>query len=252
MTAILCNSLREKIRKKVLYVVAGFTVLLIILVSSGSSKLLINGVAITSFEAMAPVLITLINVIGGVMAVVLSVNTIPNEYERKTSHLILIRGISQKNYHLALAVSNIIVSIASIGIMYLGVIIYSLLKQKINYVIQLFPAFLILCMCIAIVSLFTSAISICVPMMFAIVLSIGFYLLGVFHGFIRVFSFLLGGFFGAFVKYLMYLIPDLSGIQKQSTAVLLNRSLDIHCLLGGLLAIYILISLLLILPKKEI
>ena len=99
MMGIMKNALRERIRRKDIYVVMVIGLFIVLLCMSGTVTLSIDGVPVTEIRMLLPFVLNVASVIGGAMAVALSLRTIPNEYERKTSHLVWMRGISQWNYH---------------------------------------------------------------------------------------------------------------------------------------------------------
>ena len=53
------------------------------------------------------------------------------------------------------------------------------------------------------------------------------------------------------VNYALKIIPDLHGIQTQAANVLCKKSVDIHIILTGLLAVYVFAVLILVLKRKE-
>ncbi|MDD3360271.1 MAG: hypothetical protein PHW34_01190 [Hespellia sp.] len=84
---IMKNALRERIRRKDIYVIIAIGVMIVMMCMSGAATLSIDGVAVTEFRIMMPLVMNIISVLGGAIAIALSLRTIPNEYERKTSHL---------------------------------------------------------------------------------------------------------------------------------------------------------------------
>ena len=84
MRVIIVNALKERMRRKELYIIAAIGALLILLCSSDTTSLTIDGEPVTGFENMFMVLHVLVNAIGAILAVFLSIRTIPNEYERRS------------------------------------------------------------------------------------------------------------------------------------------------------------------------
>lgn len=113
---ITLTAVKEKIRRKELYIVSAIGIFIILLFGTGSdsSSLSINGVAITDYKMLAPILLIVVNAISCVLTAVMSLSTIPNEYERNTSHLIWIRKIPQYRYHIELALSNMITGLTGV------------------------------------------------------------------------------------------------------------------------------------------
>ena len=98
MKVIMINALKERIRRKELYVVMVIGIFMILFCGSNSTSITINGEPLTGFRNMFMVMHVLIHVVGCILAVILSINTIPREYERHNSHLVWVRGISPVSY----------------------------------------------------------------------------------------------------------------------------------------------------------
>lgn len=93
---IVLNVVKEKIRKKMLYITTVLGILVVMIFSSDMGSLTIGGKNIKDYYVLIPILINVVNFLSGAIALAMSITTIPNEYERRTSHLIWSRGISQK------------------------------------------------------------------------------------------------------------------------------------------------------------
>lgn len=250
---IMINAIREKVRRKDLYVVLIIGILLITFFTStiGTGSIKVNNTSITEFSMLTPILITFVNLIGGAIAISLSLKTISNEYERKTSHLVWTRNISQIKYHTELSLGNIIASIMATGILYMGIGIFSLINGEMGIFIRIIPAFLITCISISIISLFTSAISIKLPTMITGIISVCFYLLSNLHFLLEIISDMISGFLGKVINVILVLVPNLYEIQSQGSNFLLGKEVDIHVILGGILTLYIISLMLFIFKRKE-
>ena len=82
------NVIREKIRKKMLYITTVLGILVVMIFSSDMGSLTIGGKEIKDYYVLVPILIHVVNFLSGALALGMSVSTIPNEYERRTSHLV--------------------------------------------------------------------------------------------------------------------------------------------------------------------
>ena len=246
------NALREKIRRKELYIAAAIGFLVLTAFSSGAGTITINGKSITDYESLIPILITIVNVICGLLAIVLSIRTIPNEYERKTSHLVWVRGISQAQYHGGLALANIAASLLAAGMMYMGILLFSIVKHRVEGLPRLLPAFLILSVSVTIVSLLTSVLSIRLPVMAAGMIAAICYLTGILHGALDVYRGMVGGVVSLMLRGLLFLIPDLNEIQTQAGNLIRGYGISMHEIVKGLLFIYILSIFLFIWKRKEV
>lgn len=248
---ITINALKEKIRRKELYVVAALGLLLVILFSSGAGTLTIDGEPITGYAKMAPIMIVVVNALSGALAIALSIRTIPNEYERKTSHLIWIRNIKQWQYHAYLTLANIVSSLIATVIMYLGLFIFALVKQETQGLYRLIPAFFIMAIGVCIVSLFTSVLSIALPGMAVGIISAGCFLVGIFHGVLEIAKDMVGGFTGGIISVLLKIVPDLNELQAQAGNMISGEAVSSHEIFKGLLIIYILTLFFFVFKKKE-
>jgi len=85
---ITINALKERIRRKELYIIIIIGIVLLLLLGSGNASMSINGVAITDFSNVFIILHITVNAVTCLLAMIISLKTIPNEYSRKTSHLI--------------------------------------------------------------------------------------------------------------------------------------------------------------------
>lgn len=248
---IAVTALKEKIRKKVLYIVSIIGILILVLFSTGTGSISMNGVEITDYKLLAPILLTVVNAISCVMAVVLSLDTIPNEYERKTSHLVLIRDVSQAKYHGELTAANVIASLLSELILFITFLCFMFSEHHENDIWRLPVAFFISSISVILVCVMTSWLSIFLPKLIAGTLSVIIMLAGVFYSMLELLNSIVGGFAGKLLKTALYIVPDLHGIQKQAGAFLTGGTADIHLLLKGLLWIYILAVLLCLFKRKE-
>ena len=116
MGTIIKNAIRERIRRKEAYVVLAIALFLLFFCSGENSTIMTDGESLTGFHNMFMVMHVLVHAAGCILAVLLSYRTIPNEYARKTSHLVWVRGISQPVYHGGLTIANILASIGGLGL----------------------------------------------------------------------------------------------------------------------------------------
>lgn len=248
---IMRNALRERMRRKDIYVVLVIGILIVLMCMSGAATLSIDGVPVTEFSMMMPMVLNVISVIGGGIAIALSLRTIPNEYERKTSHLVWIRGISQWKYHGQLALANIISSLCSLFILYAGVMVFAGIKGEYAVLTKCIPAFLLFSISTAAVSLFTSAVSLVLPGMAAGVLAAALMLAGTMHPILETFSGIVSGVARQVLKGILFLTPDLYAAESQAGRFLAGKGIQIHSILGGLLVLYVCGMLLYLLRRKE-
>ena len=251
MLVIMKNALKERLRRKELYIIVVIGVLLFLLCSSESMTISVEGEALTGFQNMFVILHVIINAIGCILGVVLSIGTIPMEYERRNSHLIWVRGISQKTYHTGLALANMVSSIIATFILYAMLIVYVLVKGDGINILSLLLAFLLVAVNVGITSLFASVLSIVLPSSVTGAVGIVLALVGVFHGALELYRSMVGGVAAMVLKGLLWLVPDMHGLQAQAQNLILGKAIDAHLIWAGLLALYICSIGIIILKRKE-
>ena len=251
MLVIMKNALKERLRRKELYIIVVIGVLLFLLCSSESMTISVEGEPLTGFQNMFVVLHIAINAIGCILGVVLSIQTIPNEYERRNSHLVWVRGISQHTYHTGLALANILSSIIATFVLYIMLIVFTLVKGDGQSILNLILAFLMVAINVGIISLLVSALSIVLPASIAGTIGIVFSLVGIFHGVLDLYGSMAGGAAKAVLKVILWIVPDLHGIQSQAQNIVMGKNIDWHLIIIGLLALYICSAGMIIFKRKE-
>ena len=251
MWVIIKNAWKERMRRKELYIVVAIGILILLLCSSGSATISIEGEPITSFDNMFMVIHTMMNAVGCLLAVILSIRTIPNEYERRNSHLIWVRGISQQKYHAGLALANVLSAVVAMGILYLALTGYVVANGRMDYLIRMLPAFLIVSLNVALASLFVSVLTIQLPTMAAGAIGFAFTLIGILHGVLELYKNIAGGLAGTVLNGLLHILPNMHGIQTQAQNVMAQETVDIHMILVGLLTLYVISLGLFVFKRKE-
>lgn len=248
---IALTAFKEKLRRKELYIVSAIGILILLIFGTGSGTLSVDGVDVTDHKILAPILLTVMNAVVCILSVIMSISTVPNEYERKTSHLIWIRNVPQSRYHGELALANILSGLASEAILFGAMLIFMIKNGRAAELWRLIPAYLIIGVNVAAVCLMTSALSIILPKIAAGAISAAAALGGIFHSLLYTLKDIVGGFGGQLIKYALKLIPDLHGIQSQAGNILGGKDVDIHVILTGLLACYIFSVMIILFKRKE-
>lgn len=251
MRVIIANALKERIRRKELYIVAAIGILLMLFCSSDSTSITMNGESVTGFKNMFMVMHVLVNAIGAILAVVLSMRTIPNEYERRNSHLVWVRGICQPEYHGGLAIANLLASVFAVGILYIVLAIYTVINGHAVYLPKLILAFFMVAVSVSVVSLFVSVLSIRLPGMTVGVLGALFAGIGIFHGMFDLFKNAIGGIGGKCIAILLGIVPDLNGIQKQAYNFVIGKNVEPHLIWVGLFTMWVISLGLFLFKRKE-
>ena len=245
------TALKEKIRRKELYIVSAIGAFILLVFGTGSGSLTINGEAVTDYKILAPILLIVVNAISCVLAVIMSLGTIPTEYERNTSHLVWIRKIPQYRYHGELALANTFTGLISEAILFMAMFIIMMSKGRADEFLRLVMAYFIIGLNVTIVCVMTSALSIVIPKFMAGAIASAAMLVGIFSSLLATLKDIIGGFGGVMVKYALKVIPNLHGIQSEAANALCGNHIDIHVILTGLLAVYVLTVLILVFKRKE-
>lgn len=248
---IMKTALKERMRRKELYIIAALAILLLLLCSSDVTSITMNGEAVTGFKNMFWVMHALVHFVGCVLAVVLSLHTIPKEYERKNSHLVWVRNIRQEAYHGGLALANVCASLWAAGILYAALAVYAVAKGHGEVLLPMIPAFLILSLSISFVSLFVSVMSIKFPVMAAGIFGAAVMVFGVFHGMMELFKNMLGGLGGKCMSFFLFLVPDLNGIQNAAYRFATGEGIKVHLVFVMLFALWMVSLGLFAFRKKE-
>lgn len=248
---IAANVLKEKARRKDLYIVLALSLMIAALFSSSGGSLTMGGVALSSFRGLFPALFIFVSFLACALAISISLGTIPKEYQRKTSHLVWVRGISQPVYHSRLAAGNLLASLASATLLYTSILIFSVLRGTASVLARLPIAFLFLCLAVCVSSLLASSLSLLVSGLFPGILSIFLLLLGFFHPLLLTATSVFGGGASRALRFLLKAIPSLYSIPAQGIAFVKGDELQAHAVWGGLLALFVLSLPLLLFKKKN-
>ncbi|MCR5105543.1 MAG: hypothetical protein K6B68_14000 [Eubacterium sp.] len=185
------------------------TLLILIYVVFSSRSLTIGGKNIKDYYVLIPILINVVNFLSGAISLALSVTTIPNEYERRTSHLIWSRGISQNRYYICLALGNVIVSWISGIILYLTLGVFAIVNGYSNMLGNVLVATLFMFIYTAIICMLTSALSVKLPAVITGVIMILIFLGGALRSILILMSAVITGFAGTVIKRIIYYIFSL-------------------------------------------
>ncbi len=250
MSAILANSFQEKIRGKSLYIISGISIIIILFLVL-ASELSVNNQAITSFNELLNVSIIMANFLSSLLAIMLSLQTIPNEFERKTTHLVLVRGIKKHEYLLSLTFSNVLISLLGLVLIYIGPIIFTLLNGRLDIFSRLILSMLILGINIILISTITSFFSVIFPLFLNGILGVVILIIGSLHNILYLLSQNMGGVFAKIVKAILFIWPNLYQIQRQAGNILFSKNIEIRPILVQLLFIYIYITMIIIFSSRK-
>lgn len=252
MLALIRNTFSERIRSRTFYVVGIIGMIIMLLITTGNGNLTINGRKVAGFEPMVPVALSIIGFVSSLLAVMVSLQTIPNEFERKTTHLVLIRGIKPWQYMFSLAAGNMLASVFCMLSLYVSLLIFTAAHGK-------FGLFLPTFLCIAIMSINTmllsaavSVLSIKLPVYITGIMGLIIYVMGILHGVLDTLAGTTEGFGAVLAGVVLFLVPDFSAVQHQASNVLTWMPLDPKPLLVSLLQLYIVLSLTFVVFRKEV
>ena len=236
---ITLNVIREKIRKKMLYITTIIGILVVTLFSTDMGSLTIGGRNISDYYVLVPILINVVNFLAGAIALAMSITTVPNEYERRTSHLIWSRGVGQSRYHMCLAMGNVIVSWISGFILYLTLGIFAVINGYSNILGLILVSTFFMMIYVAVICMLTTALSIKLPAVVTGVIMIALFVGGAFSSILILVSAVLTGFGGTVVKRLISAIPDLAGLSKQAGNLIQGKPVNVHVIVMGFIFIWI-------------
>lgn len=245
------TAFREKLLRKELYIISVIAILILVIFSSGTGTITVDGEAITGYKMLAPILLTVVNAFTCIFAVITSLGTIPAEYERKTSHLIWIRNVPQYRYHGGLALANIMSGVCCEGILFCAMTIFVITSGKGGEDWRLIPAFLTVGANVAAVCIITTALSIVFSKMVAGAVAAVYAVAGIFHELLLTLKDVIGGLGGDIVRYALKLIPDLNDVQTQAGNMLTGKNVDPHTIFAVLLAAYAFSMLILFYKRRE-
>ena len=248
---IMKNVVREKIRKKMLYVATALGILVVAMFSSDMGSLTIGGKSINDYYVLVPVLMNVMNFLAGAIALAVSCSTIPQEYERRTSHLIWSRGVSQARYHMDLTAGNILVAWISGAILYITLAVFSVLKGYEEIIGKIVLAMVFMMLYTAIVCMLTSALSIKLPTVFTVTAMVIILVCGALRSALNLFLAAMTGPAGIISKGAIRIIPDLAGISKQAGNLVQNKPVNVHVIIIGLLMVWIAGLLIMLLKREE-
>ena len=233
------NVIKEKIRKKMLYITTVLGVLVVMIFSSDMGSLTIGGRQIKDYHVLIPILIHVVNFLSGAIALAMSLTTVPNEYERRTSHLIWSRGISQSRYHMSLAIGNVAVSWISGLILYATMAVFAVVNGYSGMLGQIAAAALLMLLYTAIISMLASALSIIFPTIVSGVIMIILFAGGAFRNILILLAAVLTGAGGTIMKRVIRLFPDLAGLSRQGGNLAQGNPVDVHVITMGMIVVWI-------------
>ncbi|WP_408072633.1 hypothetical protein [Butyrivibrio sp. JL13D10] len=248
---IVLNVIREKIRKKMLYITTALGIIVVAVFSTDMGSLTVGGKSITDYHVLLPILISVLNFLNGAIALAISCSTIPLEYERRTSHLIWSRGISQSRYHMCLAAGNIVVSWISGIILYATLGVFAVVNGYSGVLGRIAVATLFMMLYSACVCMLTSALSIRIPTLFTGTIMVIILVFGAFRNSLKLLTATFTGIGGTLIKRAVMLVPDLAGISTQAGNLVQEKPINVHVIIMGLFMIWIAGLLVMILRREE-
>ena len=252
MLALIHNTFRERIRGKTFYVVAFIGMVIMLLVTTGDSNLTINGKKITGFEQMVPVALSITGFLSTLLAVMVSLRTIPDEFERKATHLVMIRGIKPWQYMFSLTVGNMLASLFCMLSLYISLCVFCAAYGKLGLILPTFLCIIVMSVNSLFLSAAVSVVSIKSPVYIAGLAGILIYAAGVLHGILDALANTAQGVGAVPARAILFLIPDFSAVQQQASNILTGASVDPEPILGSLMLLYLVLSLTFVLFRKEV
>lgn len=183
------NVVRENLRNKVLYLLAFLGILTV-------AALLLGGTVQVQDEGGGPAVnltdsllgtvqigFTIIGLFSAVVAVVVSMNTVPREFERKTIHLLLVRPVERWQVALELLLGNVLTAWVLYALLSLGlVLVLAARGANAHYLLSLVLGLLTLSLNVAFTACLTTLLSARLPGAVAGFLGLGVYAAGASRG----------------------------------------------------------------------
>ncbi|MDO5154981.1 MAG: hypothetical protein Q4D51_03355 [Eubacteriales bacterium] len=251
MGVIVKGSLLERLRRKELYIIFAIGVLMILMTCTGNASISVSGQNLVGFRNKLMIFQILINAFSCLLSVVLSMHTIPNEYERRNSHLVWIRGISQRKYHGSLCIANCIVNLIVLFVFYCMLAVFLVMNGNAAMLVRMIPAYLFTALNIVFVCVLTSAVSIKVPVFVTGLVGIFCVVAGVFYPLFSLMKNVLGGLGGKLIGGALKVIPNLHGVQNQAYRYLLGEEILIRKIIGVVVAIYVVTWAIMVWKREE-
>jgi ABC-type transport system involved in multi-copper enzyme maturation permease subunit len=252
MLALMHNTFRERIRGKTFYVVAFIGMVIMLLITTGDSNLTINGKKVTGFEQMVPVALSITGFVSSLLAVMISLRTIPDEFERKTTHLVLIRGIKPWQYMFSLTIGNMLASLFCILSLYVSLFIFCAAYGKIALILPTFLCIIVMSINSMFLSAAVSVVSIKTPVYISGIIGIVVYAAGILHGVLDTMANTAQGAGAILSRIILFFIPNFSAVQQQASNILTGAPMDLEPILGSLMLLYLVLSLAFVLFRKEV
>lgn len=251
MIPIIQIVIREKLRNKIIYVFGFLGAILMVLISTGNG-LSINGIKITDFEQRVPVAVAINSFVGCITAIVISLQTIPSEIERKTTHLILSRRVERGTYMFALSMGNILTSVMTMFALNLSLIVFVVLLGRFDLMVSVLWSTSIMTINVITLSAIVSTLSIRVPLFINAILSVCIYFIGVFHNLLSTLTNAVEGPSGQVYGILLMVIPNFSAVQKQAANALISGIIDFYPLVLQLIFAYVAVTLSFFMFRQEV
>lgn len=185
---IAANAVRENLRNKVLYLLAllGIAAVAALLLGGTVEQSAGGGRAVNLTDSLLGTVqigLSIIGLFSAVVAVVLSMNTVPREFERKTIHLLLVRPVERWQVALELLLGNILTAWILYALVSLGLVLVLVARgANTHYLLSLVPGLLTLSLNVAFTACLTTLLSTRLPGAVAGFLGLGAYVAGALRG----------------------------------------------------------------------
>ncbi len=250
MMSIAMNVLKEKSRSKTLYILAVIGAVFMLLISTGDG-LSINGVKVDSFEQRVPVALAINTFIGALIGMMSALQTIPNEIERKTDHLILSRGVKRWEFMISLALGNLLTALVAVFAVNFSLGIFVLILGRAGLMFRVVFSIIIISINVLALSGIVSALSVRIPSTVTAILAIMIYFVGMLHRLLSTFAHSIEGPAGVILSTVMKVMPSFVEVQAQASNALLGKPVDPYPILLMALYVYAGLSLTMIFGRKE-
>ncbi len=256
MMTLAANVIRENLRNRVLYLLAGIGLLLMFAMLAGQGGRLSTQDGENLLETLDGVMragFALVGAIGSLVTVVLTMNTVPREYERQTIHLVLVRPVHRWEVAGAFLLGNILSAWLFLAIMATPLFAALSVRSALHLVPVLLKALPALALNVALIAALVTLLSSRVPGAAAAFLGLLLYLLGAFSGELQGLALASKSAWAPVGRILLGLVPPTGTVSGEALKLFTEgMTLDWRIFVTGLIYLWVVVGLTVVsIDRKE-
>jgi len=235
---MIANVLRENLRNKALYVITGIGFLLMMAMLAGQGGTVKdaagNDLLKDALGAMR-VGFALIGVLGSLVTIVLSMSTMPREFERKTIHLLLVRPVSRWQVAGSFLVGNILTAWVLLLVLCVPLFFALTAKGAPDLAPRIFAAIPALALNLALITAVTTLASVWMPAPAAAFVGLLVYGFAAFSGTLGAIASISRESWAPLLKLFLFLLPPTDGVARETLKLFgPGAGIDLRVYAGGL------------------